>query len=463
MRAAISAISISLAYGLRQPKSYRADVAILQERGAEHEARFLRHLEEQGRVITRLADRPDEGDGFAQTLAAMRDGADVIVQATLLDGRWFGRADVLMRVETPSRFGAWSYEVWDTKLARETKGGSVLQISLYSDLLETIQGARPEFTYVVPPRPDFAPDKYRVDEFLAYYRLVRRRLEGVIDAAPDDNGPPTYPEPVPHCDICRWWPVCDKQRHDDDHLSLVAGIAKLQRRELESREIETLAGLAGVPLPIAWRPSRGAVEGYTRVREQARVQLGGRLAGKPVHELLPRSPGNGLERLPEPSPGDVFFDLEGDPYVEEGGREYLFGWAVEGPGGAPEYSCTWAMDRAAERDAFESFIDLVMKRWDEHPGMHVYHFAAYEPGAVKRLMGRYATRENEVDRMLRAGVFVDLHAIVKQTLRASVEEYSIKKLEAHYGFEREHATRARTCARSSERSSAARRTTSTTR
>src|SRR5262249_44312671 len=68
--------------------------------------------------------------------------------------------------------------------------------------------------------------------------------------------------------------------------------------------------------------------------------------------------------------------------------------------------------------------------------MHVYHYGAYEPGAMKRLMGRHATREAEVDRLLRGGRFVDLHGIVKQSLRASVEDYSIKKLEALYGFER---------------------------
>src|SRR5262249_854461 len=70
------------------------------------------------------------------------------------------------------------------------------------------------------------------------------------------------------------------------------------------------------------------------------------------------------------------------------------------------------------------------------PDMHVYHFAPYEPAAIKRLMGRHATRESEVDRMLRAGLFVDLHAVVKQAMRASVEEYSIKKLEALYDFRR---------------------------
>ena len=68
--------------------------------------------------------------------------------------------------------------------------------------------------------------------------------------------------------------------------------------------------------------------------------------------------------------------------------------------------------------------------------MHVYHYAPYEPAAFRRLMGRHATREAEIDRMLRAELFVDLHAVVKHSLRASVEKYSIKDLEPFYGFER---------------------------
>ena len=68
--------------------------------------------------------------------------------------------------------------------------------------------------------------------------------------------------------------------------------------------------------------------------------------------------------------------------------------------------------------------------------MHVYHFTAYEPAALKRLMGRYATSEDEIDRMLRARLFVDLHTIAKRSIRASVEEYSLKALEVFHGLER---------------------------
>ncbi|MFI5371486.1 MAG: TM0106 family RecB-like putative nuclease [Candidatus Eisenbacteria bacterium] len=445
----------------KPPVWFRPEAEVLRERGLQHERAYLAYLEGQGRRITRLDDEPDGRRALERVVAAMVAGADVIAQATLASGRWLGRADVLLRVERPSGLGAWSYEALDTKLAQDTKAGAILQLCLYSDLLREFQGVWPEHMYVVPRRPDFPLETYRVEDYLAYYRLVRRRLEGMVDeraggagaaGAPEDavaaRAPATYPDPVPHCDICRWWPRCDRQRRDDDHLSLVAGITRLQTRELESRDIDTLAALAAEPLPILWKPARGAKEGYARSREQARVQLAGRTGHRALHELLPLEPGRGLAALPAPSPRDLFLDLEADPYVDDGGLEYLFGWVTIdlAPAGMlaldlapPVYQHRWALDRLAERMTFEQVIDTIMERWAADPGMHVYHFGAYEPGAVKRLMGRHATREAEVDRLLRAGRFVDLHAVVRQSLRASVEEYSIKKLEPLYGFEREQA------------------------
>jgi uncharacterized protein len=52
-------------------------------------------------------------------------------------------------------------------------------------------------------------------------------------------------------------------------------------------------------------------------------------------------------------------------------------------------------------------------------------------------MGRYATREDEVDQLLRAQTLVDLLTVVRQGLRAGVESYSIKRLESLFGYERD--------------------------
>ena len=118
----------------------------------------------------------------------------------------------------------------------------------------------------------------------------------------------------------------------DDHLSLVAGISKSQIGELIRRGVVSTAALAAVPIPLQWRPDRGAAQSYEKVREQARIQVEGRTQGAVVYEALPPVPGFGLSRLPEPSLGDIFFDFEGDPFVGDGGLEFLFGYVYSDVG-----------------------------------------------------------------------------------------------------------------------------------
>ena len=115
--------------------------------------------------------------------------------------------------------------------------------------------------------------------------------------------------------------------------------------------------------------------------------------------MLAPEPGFGLARLPEPSPGDIFLDLEGDPYVGEAGLEYLTGAVITCDDGQHHYTGLWAVSREEEKRNFEHFVDGVMRRWQQHPDLHIYHFAPYEPAALKRLMGRYASREDEIDRI----------------------------------------------------------------
>jgi uncharacterized protein len=189
-------------------------------------------------------------------------------------------------------------------------------------------------------------------------------------------------------------------------------------------------------LPLQWRPDRGAVKSFEKIREQARIQVEGRTSGAVVYETIPPNAGVGHTRLPEPSPGDIFFDFEGDPFVGDGGLEFLFGYLYWDEGGSARYVGDWASNRQEERSAFERFVDFVTGRLKLHPDLHIYHFAPYEPAAMKRLMGRYATRENEVDSLLRAEIFVDLFSVVRHAIRASVESYSIKKLEPLYSFVR---------------------------
>jgi uncharacterized protein len=432
----LTALDLRLVHGLiPKPEVHDPNREALAARGLEHETRYLDSLTARGYHVENLKDLRGP-PAVEATLAAMRAGLDVIAQGTLQQGRWAGRPDVLRRVEGKSVFGPWSYEVIDTKLAAETRAGTILQLSLYSDLLHAAQGELPERFQVVTPEGGLNTLSYRVLDYAAYFRLVQKSLEASTARDPrakDD----TYPEPVDACDVCRWWSTCDARWHADDHLSLVANISRLHRRCLEKEGITTLEALARLPLPLPFTPERGSKEPYIRLREQARVQLEGRLRKVPVHELLQPFDGeHGLARLPEPSPGDIFLDFEGDPFVPPSGREFLFGLVQADASGTPRYHARWACTDAEERAAFEWLIELMLATWDRHPGMHVYHYAPYEPAAIKRLMGRHATRQEDVDRLLRAERFVDLYGVVKHALRASVESYSIKKLEPFYGFKR---------------------------
>ena len=128
--------------------------------------------------------------------------------------------------------------------------------------------------------------------------------------------------------------------------------------------------------------------------------------------------------------------MEGDPFAGEHGLEYLFG-VVEVERGQSKFRAWWGHDAGEEKAAFEGFMDFVMERLEAFPDLHIYHYAAYEPNRLKSLMGRYGTREAEVDRLLRGGVLVDLYQVVRQSVRVSQESYSIKKLEPLYMGKRE--------------------------
>ncbi len=412
-------------------------IALIQAKGDLHEADYLASLRASGLTVVEIETgdlwTPDQlREAQEITLDAMLSGADVVFQATFFDGRWRGHADFLFkRPDRPSPvLGDWSYDIADTKLARSVKGGAILQMCVYADLLERLQCIAPELLYVITG--DRVRHPHRTDDFSAYFKYVRARFDARVTAGLANGPAGTYPDPVDHCRVCTWYPMCIDRRRADDHLSIVAGMRRLDTERLTAAGIATLAGLAVL------EPDR-TIEGIarpqlTRVREQARLQLVKRVTGESVFELIPPDPsdtGRGLSALPLPSAWDLFFDIEADPWATEVGLEYLLG-VVEEIDGAPRYLDIWATSQEAEKAAFERFIGLVTDRLDAHPEMHVYHYGGYEAGAIKRLMQRHGTCVDEVDRLLRGDVLVDLLNVVRQGVRASVESYSLKQIEKFY-------------------------------
>ena len=369
----------------------------------------------------------------AQTLDAMRAGPQVIFQAAFFDGQWRGFADFLLRVDTPSALGNYSYEVADTKLARSFKATYAHQLTRYSLHVAEIQELMPAEAHVVLGRGEIV--SFKIDDVISLHRRAAHRLE---EALADDI---TVHEPVPvsHCGLCDFERDCDKILRDRDDLSFVATLGADQRTKLMEDEVETLAKLATLP-PA---PTRGELSdtSFTRVRVQAELQKLTRETKQLQHRHLPAERARGYATLPEPSPGDIFFDLEGDPFVGDNGIEYLWGYELLDDDGNPDYVVIWAHNEAQERAAFEDFIDFVLERRKRFPDLHVYHYAPHELSTLRRLSDQYSSRQREVDMLQRHGVLCDLYGVVRQGIQVGQESYSIKKLEPFYGFERTSSVR----------------------
>lgn len=416
--------------GKRKKPSFRnLSLEALAERGLAHEKAYVDFLRSQNKKVIELS----EHSSFQETIQFMKDGVDVIVQANLSDEDWNGRADLLLKVNKPSpNLGAWSYEVADTKLAVDTKAGTILQLSVYSDIISQIQGVTPEYMYVIKPAQPFDEERFRYDDFKAYYRGIKGTLTDAIHAGSQI----TYPDPVEQCHICRWWKECNDKRHVDDHLSLIANVRKTHIGEIEKHHIHTLEQFAKLDKPLPGKPNRGNLDSYVKIHEQAKIQFKGKGQDKPIYELLlPFVEKKGFNRLPAPDDGDVYFDFEGDPFYPDGGLEYLFGIVFK-ENDQYTYKAFWALNRWDEKKAFDEFMIFIMERWQRYPAMHIYHYSPYEPSAIKRLMSRHAIHEANVDKILRGQRFVDLYSTSKEILRASVESYSIKYLEKLADFTR---------------------------
>jgi len=393
----------------------------LQQRGEEFEKDYISQLKNSGKTVTEI-HKGNTNEAVAQTLEAMKQGVDIIYQARLELDAWNGWADFLIKkVGNQTKFGNWSYEVMDTKLSKETRAGAILQISLYSEMLAELQGCMPEYMHIKNPGGEHC---YRVDDFAAYYRLMKKKLLQAF-THPQDS----YPDPVPHCDICKWWSVCNKRRREDDHLNFIAGMGNMQVKEVKKWGVTSLELMANLPAPLPYKPERGSIQTFEKLSVQAKLQLQWRITNRPVLKILPLEQGLGFYQLPEPSEHDIFFDFEGDPYVGDTGIEYLFGWYYR-----DDYYDLWAHNDSEELEALEKFMDTVMDIWKQDEKMHIYHFGAYEQSALKRLVGKYATREDDLDRLLRAGVFVNLHIITRHSVMAGIESYSLKDLEKLHGY-----------------------------
>ncbi len=387
--------------------------------GTEHERRRLDQYREEFGAAVAVIGRP------AYTLAgltaaaeatrrAIADHAPVVYQAAMFDGRFVGFADFLV-------LDGEQYRVTDTKLARSAKVPALLQLAAYADALA---GAG------VPVAPeaelelgDGTVARYRVGDLIPVYRSQRAHLQRLLDGHYAAGTPVRWEDQ--DINACFRCPLCTEQLRATDDLLLVAGMRVTQRDKLIDAGITTVAELADQTRPVP-DLAPGALN---KLAAQAKLQVRQRDTGTPQFEIVDPQP---LTLLPEPDPGDLFFDFEGDPlWTADGhdwGLEYLFG-VLEAAG---NFHPLWAHNRVDERKALTDFLAMVTRRRKRRPNMHIYHYAPYEKTALLKLAGRYGVGEDDVDELLRSGTLVDLYPLVRKSIRVGAESFSLKALEPLY-------------------------------
>ncbi|WP_295781610.1 bifunctional RecB family nuclease/DEAD/DEAH box helicase [uncultured Microbacterium sp.] len=414
--------------------------------GTAHEVRVLEQYRERfGDAVREIpAARSSDAAALAEAVRltdeALSDpGAEVVYQAAFATDEFVGFADFLVRSASAESDGVRPWIVQDTKLARRARVTALMQLAAYVDQLDRLGVPRADEVQLL--LGDGTTSTHRVDDLLPVFELRRARLRaliahrrvglgaaGPIIAWGDERGELD----VLACGRC---PTCEIEVVAHRDLLLVAGMRPLQRERLRAAGVSTIDALA-----VAVRgPAAMSADTFASLRTQARLQLESP-AGVPSDEapahavptfevVAPKS----LGVLPRPDHGDLFFDFEGDPLYTEGsgehwGIDYLFGWVDT----REVYGSLWAHTFDEERVALERFLDMVALRRRQYPGMHIYHYAPYEPTHLLTMAARYGVREPDVDRLLRDGVFVDLYPVVRRALRVGSRSYSIKKLEPLY-------------------------------
>lgn len=407
-----------------QPAEDDEGIKLLHKHGTRREERHTQFLIDQGLDVVKIGnDSPDQGR--AETIEAMKDKRDVIIQASLSSGKWSGFADFLYKVDQKSDLGNWSYEVSDTKLSKKPKPEHVLQVSLYSDFVGEIQGQSPKQAHI--ELGDDSKFSFNLSEFASYTRFSRLRLEEFIE-----KRPATQPLPNPFCDLCRWRNECTSNWESADSLVLVANIRSSQREKLEAAGVTTMTGLSKLRKKIP----RLAENTQEKLVDQAKLQVRRRGGSPPTFKLKKEKTGKGFGLLPKPNKGDIYYDIEGDPFLEKGGLDYLHGICFIDDD-LVKYKDIWIHDLDHEQEAIDEVIDFFIERLEQYPNAHIYHYAPYELTSLRRSTARSRTRENLLDVLLRSGRFIDLYKVVQGGLLASEKGYSLKDLETFYTEKRD--------------------------
>ena len=411
----------------------RANDKLWKEMGVEHEKRHYKILKEKYKKSITIKSDLNEKDRFDETVRAIQKGYDLIYHAYLIDDNLRGEADFLIKCDTKSDLGDYSYEVYDTKITRNLKPRHITQITAYSDVLGKIQKVLPEKMYLID-----GSDEYHSFKTIEYIDLFNHSKKEFIKFLSNISKEKIYPEKCSYCNLCDWKDECDKTWENDNYINLVAGSNKSQIEKLKKNKIRTVEQLSKTKLTAI--DLKINAESFKKIQLQAQLQEEKRNTGEDKIVILDSDFGKGFYKLPKPDEGDVFFDIEGYPRMDRP-FEYLHGLYYKDKGKL-KFKDLWAKNynKESEKNIFIELINFLEKRFVEYPNAHIYHYASYEKRAIRELATSYSSEfpKGDIvnDDLLRKEKYVDLFSIVSQSIRTSERDLSLKSIEKFYNFKR---------------------------
>ena len=397
---------------------------ILKKDGIRHEETLIEKLENKNFQVNRLKGKQNKSD-YKDCKDAMIHGYDFIYQASFNNKQMRGTADLLKKVDIPSKIGSFSYIPIECKLASNVNIKFIIQALCYCDLLEETLGALPKKFEIYLGGGSF--ECFDVDKFWAWYQFKKNEYKTFLI----NFDPNKEPEDIPG-DHSNWTEFINERLKKKRDLILVHNMLKTQRNKLRSEGILSIDQLAAIK-PNTKIPGMNP-EILERLRQQAAIQIKPR-KDENIPEYILKAQNNsfGLYKLPKPNKGDVWFDLEGArDFVRGTKREYLFGVVYLDENNALKDFYWWAHTDEEEKLSFEEFVDWVEQRRKKFPELHIYHYANYEKAALRDLQQNYLTRMTEITDWLRNNLLIDLQPIVQNTIILGEESYSIKKVERLY-------------------------------
>jgi len=415
-------------------KEITADVKLWRKYGDEHEAKYLKLLQENNKPNITIDPKQSDQERFEATKDAIKKGFKLIYKAFFIDKDFRGECDFLIRLEKKSDLGEYSYEVYDTKITKNLRSKHVLQITGYSFLLSKVQGLMPLKMYLIDGSNKI--HDYKVSEFIDYFLYSKENFEKFIPFAKKEN---LYPEKCSFCPLCPWLDECEKIWINDNYINQTCGIISSQVQKLKKEKIKTITDLAKI------KPSdiESKINLSTKIKlvNQAKLQELKRLTNEIKTVFLSPELNKGFYKIPEPNEGDLFYDIEGFPQSENRPFEYLHGVYFLNKG-KKEFKkfVIKKYDISEEKRIFIELINFFKEHFEKYPDAYLYHYNSYEKRALKNLSISYSSvfpeGQNFIDSLLRQEKFIDLYLVVSQCMQTTEKDLSLKTIEIFYRKQR---------------------------